>query len=91
MFLTINVYLFYLYILIIISEKLKKNKNENETINQDVDIVEQLKLKLKSILMYNKILNTTIDDIQPYGSRISGVYTAESDIDFHISYSLYYF
>lgn len=81
--------MFYLYILIIITEKYKKN--ENETINLNVDIVEQLKLKLKSILMYNKIVNTTIDDIQPYGSRISGVYTTESDIDFHISYSLYYF
>lgn len=32
-------------------------------------------------------LNTTIEDIQPYGSRVSGLYTNESDVDLNISYS----
>jgi len=73
----------------LILEKLKTDKNKLDV--TDVDIVEQLKLKLKSILVYTKLFNTSIDDIQPYGSRVSGIYTDESDVDFHISYSLYFY
>lgn len=70
-----------------ILEKFKKNEKKLDV--TDVDIVEQLKLKLKSILIYTNLFKTRIDDIQPYGSRVSGIYTDDSDVDFHISYSMY--
>lgn len=74
----------------IISEKLKQNCFEIGY-KSNVDIVNLLKLELQRILNNTKLLNTVIDDIQPYGSRISGIYTDVSDVDIHISYSKYYY
>jgi DNA polymerase sigma len=37
--------------------------------------------------MGSKDLNTNIEDIQPYGSRVSGLNTYESDVDLNINYS----
>jgi len=66
----------------------KKLKTSESTINTSETVVEMLQFNLKNIIIDNKILfNTTIDDIQPYGSRISGIYTDDSDVDFHISYT----
>lgn len=69
------------------SEQFKQNKIYKY--KSHVDIVTSLKIKLEDILTNNsnKLNNTTIEDIQPYGSRVSGIYTAKSDVDFHISYS----
>lgn len=46
-----------------------------------------MKLELELIFSKTIISDTTIEDIQPYGSRISGIYTDNSDVDFHISCS----
>lgn len=56
----------------------------------NVDILTFLKIKLERILIHNnKLLNTTIEDIQPYGSRVSDMYTEDSDVDFNINLSNY--
>ncbi|VVC43528.1 Hypothetical protein CINCED_3A011991 [Cinara cedri] len=54
-----------------------------------VDVVTIFKLELQRILNNNnnKLSNTIIEDIQPYGSRISGIYTDDSDVDIHITYT----
>jgi len=59
----------------------------------NVDILRLLKLKFETILIHNNTtnINTTIEDIQPYGSRVTGTYTDDSDADFHINYSLYFY
>jgi len=69
-------------------KKHKSNKTEiGYKSNNDILIL--LKSKLERILINNntKHLNTIIEDIQPYGSRVSGTYTDDSDVDFHISYT----
>lgn len=67
------------------SEKFKQNEIEN-SYKSSIDNVTLFKLELERILN-NMLPNTTVDDIQPYGSRISGIYTDDSDIDIHIRYS----
>lgn len=72
-----------------ISEQFKQNNiNINKYKSYD-DIVTPLKTKLEDILINNstELNNTIIEDIQPYGSRVSGIYTDNSDVDLHISYS----
>lgn len=68
----------------IISEKIKR---ECIKYTSNVDVVSILKLEFQRILKNTDILNKMIDDIQPYGSRISGIYTDDSDVDINISYS----
>lgn len=80
--------IFNLCIAIIISEKFKQN-NIEISCKSSFDIVTLFKLEIERILNNTKLLNTTIDDIQPYGSRVSGIYTNDSDVDIHISYSKY--
>lgn len=81
------IFLISYFCLLSISEKYKPNKTKIGDSNDD--ILRLLKLKLENILINNntECLNTIIDDIQPYGSRVSGTYTDNSDVDFHISYS----
>lgn len=67
------------------SEKFKQNEIEN-SYKSSIDNVTLFKFELERILN-NMLPNTTVDDIQPYGSRISGIYTDDSDIDIHIRYS----
>lgn len=80
-------FLYHPSILLNISEKCKQYEIDN-SYKSSVDIVTLFKSELERILN-NMIPNTTVDDIQPYGSRISGIYTDDSDIDIHIRYSKY--
>lgn len=78
--------MFLTYIPIFILEKFKPNLIQIENKLED-DVLTSFKLELKSILSKSKLLNEIIEDIQPYGSRVSGLFTVDSDVDFHISYS----
>lgn len=68
------------------SEKFKQERIQN-SYKSDDDIITLFRLELEKILMEAKDLNTNIEDIQPYGSRVSGLYTYESDVDLNINYS----
>ncbi|XP_025207629.1 terminal uridylyltransferase Tailor-like [Melanaphis sacchari] len=71
------------------SEECYKNKKfKSKEINYvpDVDIITLFKSELQRILVNSNGLNTTITDILPYGSRISGLNIPGSDVDFNISY-----
>lgn len=84
------IFLFYdLYYIFFITEKFKPNEIKIEN-KLDDNVITLFKLELESILSNTKILNEIIEDIQPYGSRISGLFTDDSDVDFHVSYSKYY-
>lgn len=66
--------------------KPKKFKSKKIDYKPDVDIVTLFKLELQRILINYNDLNTTITDILPYGSRISGLNNSYSDVDFNINY-----
>uniref|UniRef100_A0A2S2P1B1 Terminal uridylyltransferase 4 n=2 Tax=Schizaphis graminum TaxID=13262 RepID=A0A2S2P1B1_SCHGA len=66
--------------------KHKKFKSQEINYKPDVDIVTLFKLELERILINSNVLNTTITDILPYGSRISGLNITDSDVDFNINY-----
>lgn len=77
--------MFLTYVLIL--EKFKPNEFQ---IGNKLSEVTLFKFELERIIGNTRLFNTTIDDIQPYGSRISGLFTDDSDVDFNISYSKYY-
>ncbi|XP_022159996.1 terminal uridylyltransferase Tailor-like isoform X1 [Myzus persicae] len=66
--------------------KPKKFKSKEIYNVPDVDIVALFKFELQRIFVNSNILHTTITDILPYGSRISGLNISNSDVDFNINY-----
>lgn len=66
--------------------KHKKFKLNKVNYKSDFNIVTLFKTELQRILINSNELNTTITDIQPYGSRISGLNISDSDVDFNINY-----
>lgn len=68
----------------------EKFKSKEINYKPDVDIVTLFKFELQQILINSNDLNTTITDILPYGSRISGLNISNSDVDFNINYGQYY-
>ncbi|XP_050542686.1 terminal uridylyltransferase Tailor-like isoform X2 [Daktulosphaira vitifoliae] len=46
-----------------------------------------ISLEIKNALYNSKLKHVTIDDVQPYGSRVSGLYIDDSDVDIHINCS----
>ncbi|XP_050432092.1 terminal uridylyltransferase Tailor-like [Adelges cooleyi] len=63
------------------------HNKKKKLISDNVDLTTKVSSELKIALNSFKLSHINIEDIQPYGSRISGLNVDDSDIDIHITCS----